>query len=81
MTAGSLPPAVVLTLMHPKIQNRPVTEKTSGPITRVEPLLLHEVTNPNASAEDASRHRLAAKKSITATANHARHHVSRSAQS
>ena len=67
--------------MHPKIKSRPTAGKTPDPITTVKPLLLHEVTNQNASAVDASRHRLAAKKSVTATANHARHHVSRLAQS
>jgi hypothetical protein len=67
--------------MHPKIKNRPATGKNQVPITTVKPLLLHEVTNQNASAAAASRHGLAAKKSVAGTANHARHHVSRSAQS
>lgn len=67
--------------MHPKIKNRPAAGKTRGPITTVKPLLLHEVTNQNASAVAASRHAQAAKKSVPAVANHARHHVSRLAQS
>ena len=67
--------------MHPKIKNRPVTGKTSGPIHIVKPLLLHEVINQNAPAIAASRSRREAKKSVPAIANHARHHVSRLAQS
>ncbi len=67
--------------MHPKIKNRPAAGKTPGPVTTVKPLLLHEVLNQSASAVAASRHPLAPKKSVSATANHARHHVSRLAQS
>ncbi len=67
--------------MHPKIKNRPAAGKNPAPITTVKPLLLHEVANQNASAVAASRRRLSAKKCVPAVANHARHHVSRLAQS
>jgi len=65
--------------MHPKIKNRPAGGKS--PINTVKPLLLHEVTNQMASANDASRRRLIATQPASGTANHARHHVSRHTQS
>ena len=65
--------------MHPKIKNRPAGQKASaGP---VKPLVLHYVTNPSASANAASRRRMIATQPASGTANHARHHVSKSAQS
>jgi len=65
--------------MHPKIKKRPAGGKP--PINTVKPLLLHEVTNQMASANDASRHRLVATQPASGSANHARHHVSRHTQS
>jgi len=62
--------------MHPKIKSRPVTVRAS-----VKPLLLHEVMNQMASANDASRHRTVATQPASGTANHSRHHVSRHTQS
>jgi hypothetical protein len=67
--------------MHPKIKNRPAAGKNQAPVTTVKPLLLHEVTNPSASAAAASRRRLPVGKTVPTLANHARHHVSRLAQS
>ena len=64
--------------MHPKIKRRPTAPKT--PVTTVKPLLLHDVTNPVASANDASRHRTIATQPASGAANHARHHVSRHTQ-
>jgi hypothetical protein len=67
--------------MHPKIKNRPIGGKNQGPISTVKPLVLHDVANLNASAVAASRRRIAAGKSASPIANHARHHVSRQTQS
>jgi hypothetical protein len=64
--------------MHPKIKNRPSGGKTQ--IGAVKPLLLHDVTNPAASANDASRHSQIAIQPASGVANHARHHVSRKTQ-
>jgi hypothetical protein len=47
----------------------------------VRTLLLHDVTNPSASANAASRRRMAALQPASGSANHARHHVSRKSQS
>jgi len=65
--------------MHPKIKSRPAGEKR--PTGTVKPLLLHDVTNPAASAVAASRRRLVVPPSAAGSANHARHHVSRRTQS
>jgi len=65
--------------MHPKIKNRTATER--GRVSTVKPLVLHEVTNQNASAITASRRRLRAGPAAVGGANHARHHVSRQTQS
>ena len=67
--------------MHPKIKSRPIDGNERGPMGTVKPLVLHEVTNVNASAVAASRRRLTAGKSASPAANHARHHVSRQTQS
>jgi hypothetical protein len=64
--------------MHPKIKNRPANEPSS--IGTVQPLLSHDVINPTASANAASRHALVATPSASGIANHARHHVSRHSQ-
>jgi hypothetical protein len=56
-----------------KIKSRPVDEKIL--LNTVKPLVLHDVTNP------ASRRALIATQPASGTANHARHHVSRSTQS
>ena len=64
--------------MHPKIKNRPVNGPASA--NTVTPLLLHDVTNPEASANAAARHPLIATQPASGTANHARHHVSPKAQ-
>ena len=64
--------------MHPEIKRRPTGEKTK--INAVKPLVLHDVINQAASANDASRHRLVAIQPASGTANHARHHVSRHTQ-
>jgi len=65
--------------MHPKIKNRPASE--NGAISAVKPLVLHDVTNPAASANAASRRSMIATQPASGTANHARHHVSRHTQS
>jgi hypothetical protein len=64
--------------MHPKIKNRPTGEPAS--INPVQPSLLHDATNPVASANAASRHPLIAPQPAAGLANHARHHVSRHSQ-
>jgi hypothetical protein len=64
--------------MHPKIKNRPSAGKI--PVGAVRPLMLHDVANPAASANAASRRRLMAKQPASGTANHSRHHVSRQTQ-
>ena len=64
--------------MHPKIKNRP-TDEQAAPST-VKPLVLHDVTNQSASANDASRRRMVAIQPASGSANHARHHVSRHTQ-
>jgi len=64
--------------MHPKIKPRPSGEPTK--VSVVKPLVLHDVINQAASANDASRHRLVATQPASGTANHARHHVSRHTQ-
>ena len=67
--------------MHPKLKNRPSAENVPGnAVNSVKPLVLHEVTNPVASANAASRRRLVAVQPASGTANHARHHVSRHTQ-
>ncbi len=65
--------------MHPKIKLRPAGEP-AVPVS-VRPLVLHDVTNPSASANAASRRRMRATQPASGTANHARHHVSRHTQS
>jgi len=65
--------------MHPKIKNRAIGDKPA--LGAVRPLLLHDVTNPVASATAASRQRLVATQPASGRANHARHHVSRHTQS
>ncbi len=65
--------------MHPKIKLR-----SGGGVSAaatVKPLLLHDVTNPSASANAASRRRLVAPQPAAGPANHSRHHVSRKSQS
>ena len=64
--------------MHPKIKKRPVGK--GAPVSIVKPLLLHEVANPLASANAASRRRQVANTPLSGTANHSRHHVSRHTQ-
>jgi hypothetical protein len=64
--------------MHPKIKSRPAG--ATFPVRSVKPLLLHEVANPAAPAQPASRRGVPVPKSATATSNHLRHHVSRRAQ-
>ena len=65
--------------MHPKIKTRPA----GGNIIpgAVRPALLHDVTNPSASANAASRRHMLAKQPASGVANHSRHHVSRQSQS
>jgi len=46
----------------------------------VKPLRLHDVTNLESSANAAVRRRLSVVPPASGPANHARHHVSRSAQ-
>jgi hypothetical protein len=65
--------------MHPKIKNRPAGAATSP--SPVKPQLLHDVTNPSASANAASRRRMHAVQAASGAANHARHHVSPQSQS
>lgn len=65
--------------MHPKIKNRPAGETTS--VRTVRPLVLHDVTNQNASASAASRRRLTPNQPASGRANHARHHVAPHSQS
>lgn len=65
--------------MHPKIKNRPAGVPAT--VGSVKPLLLHDVTQQNASANAASRRRLVATQPASGSANHARHHVSPQAQS
>jgi hypothetical protein len=64
--------------MHPKIKQRPAG---GSALTFVQPPALHDVTNPAASANAASRHQMHATQPASGTANHARHHVSRHTQS
>jgi len=64
--------------MHPKIKPRPAGGIAA--ISVVKPLLLHDVVNPKASANAASRKRQQAIEPASGTANHARHHVSRKTQ-
>jgi hypothetical protein len=65
--------------MHPKIKRRPAGATVST--ATVKPLLLHDVTNPKASAAAASRRRRIASQPAAGPANHARHHVPRQSQS
>jgi hypothetical protein len=65
--------------MHPKIKNRPVGQAVAA--APVMPLLAHDVTNPKASANAASRLHPIAPGPASGSANHARHHVSRKTQS
>jgi len=65
--------------MHPKIKSRPAGEQAS--VSSVIPRMLHGVSNLTASANAASRRRMIATQPASGTANHARHHVSRQAQS
>ncbi|MBI3887129.1 MAG: hypothetical protein HY302_15590 [Opitutae bacterium] len=65
--------------MNPKIKSRPANEKISG--RTVEPVVAHEVTQQTASANAASRQRRIAVQPASGTANHARHHAARKAQS
>lgn len=65
--------------MHPKLKNRPAPGGKTV-VRAVKPLLLHDVANQAASANDASRHPSRAVQSASGTANHARHHVSRHTQ-
>lgn len=65
--------------MHPKIKNRPAGA-TASP-SPVKPQLLHDVTNPSASANAASRRRMHAIQPAPGTANQARPHVSPQPQS
>jgi hypothetical protein len=65
--------------MHPKIKNRPAGGQASG--GTVKPRMMHDVINLTASANAASRRRMFATQPASGTANHARHHVSRHAQS
>ena len=65
--------------MHPKIKNRP--EGVAASPSPVKPQLLHDVTNPSASANAASRLRMHAVQPASGTANHARHHASPKTQS
>ena len=52
------------------------------PIIRpVKPLILHDVTNPSAAAKAAARRRMTALQPQPRAQDHARHHVSRHAQS
>lgn len=64
--------------MHSKIKSRPAN--TTSPVGAVQPLLLHAVTNPSASANAASRRHQVAIQPAVGAANHARHHVSRRTQ-
>ena len=50
-------------------------------IRSVKPLILHDVTNPSAAAKAAARRRLTALQPQPRAQDHARHHVSRHAQS
>ena len=65
--------------MHLKIKQRTAAER--GRVNTVKPLVLHDVTNQNASAVAASRRRMTANQAAVGAANHARHHVSRQTQS
>jgi hypothetical protein len=65
--------------MHLKIKSRPAGGQTS--VSTVKPPMFHDVTNLTASANAASRRHLIATQPASGTANHARHHVSRHAQS
>jgi hypothetical protein len=65
--------------MHPKIKNRPAGGQASG--STVKPPMLHDVTNLTALSNAASRRHMIATQPASGTANHARHHVSRHAQS
>jgi hypothetical protein len=62
--------------MHPKIKPRPIGGKST-----VTPVMVHDVTNPVASASAASRRRMVATQPASGTANHARHHASPKSQS
>jgi hypothetical protein len=64
--------------MHPKIKLRSGVGVIAA---TVKPLLLHDVTNPSASANAASRRRMVAPQPAAGAANHSRHHVSRKSQS
>ncbi|MCX6951218.1 MAG: hypothetical protein NTV51_03400 [Verrucomicrobia bacterium] len=64
--------------MPSKIKLRPAGTKLA--LNIVKPLVLHEVADPKASANAASRQRLIATQPASGTANHARHHVSRQKQ-
>jgi hypothetical protein len=64
--------------MHPMTKTRAEPRETI--ISAVRPLILHEVTNQVASNAAGSRRRIVATEAASG-ANHARHHVSRQAQS
>ncbi len=64
--------------MHPKIKFAPAA--SGAAVHSVKPLILHDVTNRNAPANAASRRRLIPVEPASGNANHARHHVARSAQ-
>ena len=64
--------------MHPKIKNRPAKGKIA--VNTAMPLMLHDVTNPSASANAASCRHPTAKQPASGSASHARHHVSRQTQ-
>lgn len=66
--------------MHPKIKSRPTGVPPIDHAAEVQPPLLHDVTNPKASAKAASRQKMIANQPSSGTANHARHHVSRHTQ-
>ena len=65
--------------MPPKIKSRPAGETAPG--STLKPLVLHDVTDQTVSAKAASRRPMVATQPAAGTANHARHHVSRHAQS
>jgi len=65
--------------MHPKIKSRPAGENRSP--GKVKPQLMHDGSKQSPSVSPASRQRLTVPQSPSASANHARHHVSRRTQS
>jgi hypothetical protein len=65
--------------MPPKIKPRATGDKAT--VSSVKPLLMHDVTNPKASANAASRRRITAIQPASGSANHARHHASPRTQS